>query len=111
MMKTWNKKFYQSRAWQECRESYLQKQQFICERCGEIAKIAHHKTKLTPENIHDPYISLAYENLEALCQTCHNTEHHASPKVRRYAFCAAGEIIYPPHSESRTERPQTETAP
>lgn len=84
-------------------------QQNICEKCGEIAKIVHHKTHLTPENIADPFISLAHENLEALCQTCHNREHHETPKALPYAIDGAGNIVYPPRSESRTADPQTET--
>ena len=107
-MKEWNKDFYQSRLWQECRESYLITQNYICERCGEIAKIVHHKTLLTPENTHDPHITLAHENLEALCQTCHNAEHHGKPKAQRYAFDEAGNVVHSPLSESRPAAPQTE---
>jgi 5-methylcytosine-specific restriction endonuclease McrA len=95
-MKEWNKTFYQSRAWRECRESYLILQNYICERCGEIAKIVHHKIYLTPINIHDPYITLAHDNLEAVCQDCHNIEHHGQYKPSRYAFDSAGNIILPP---------------
>jgi 5-methylcytosine-specific restriction endonuclease McrA len=99
-MKDWNKEFYQSNLWQKCRESYLITQNHICERCGEIAKIVHHKTYLNPANITDLNITLSHENLEALCQTCHNTEHHkAEPKAGRYTFDTAGNIIPPPITE------------
>jgi len=95
-MKEWNKKFYQSKQWRNCRKSYLITQNYICERCGEIAKIVHHKTYLTPENITDPSITLAHDNLEALCQPCHNTETFGNPKAQRYAFDAAGNMTRPP---------------
>ena len=110
-MKEWSKDFYQSKAWQDCRESFLISRNFICERCGNIAKIVHHKAYITPKNISDPYITLAHDNLEALCQNCHNAEHRkAAPKAARYTFDATGDIVYPPQSERGPLCPQTETA-
>ncbi|MUT97757.1 MAG: HNH endonuclease [Subdoligranulum sp.] len=58
---------------------------YLCERCSTpddpvTAKIAHHKTYLTKQNINDPYIALSWDNLEALCQDCHNKEHHRNDK-------------------------------
>jgi len=75
-MKPWAKKFYKSKAWQDCRDAYIKSVFGLCERCGAGAKIIHHKTELTPENINDPNITLNWENLEAVCQDCHNTIHH-----------------------------------
>jgi 5-methylcytosine-specific restriction endonuclease McrA len=75
-MKTWAKAFYKSKQWLTVRDAYMRSQHGLCERCGEPAKIVHHKVWLTPENINDPRISLSWGNLEALCQTCHNEEHH-----------------------------------
>ena len=74
-MKEYAKSFYKSKAWQETRYAYLSSQHFICERCGCPAKIVHHKKYITPANINDPYITLSWDNLEALCQECHNEEH------------------------------------
>lgn len=51
-------------------------QNHICERCGDVAHIVHHKIYITPGNIQSPEITLDWENLEALCQDCHNREHH-----------------------------------
>ena len=95
-MQKWNKHFYQSKAWRDCRESYLILQNYICERCGEIAKIVHHKTYLTPKNISCPYLTLGHDNLEALCQDCHNAEHHGKPKAYRYVFDEWGNVLRPP---------------
>lgn len=41
-------------------------------------------------------ITLCWDNLEALCQDCHNKEHHAkNVRAKRYAFTADGELIPP----------------
>lgn len=76
-MKAWAEQFYNSDAWRACREGFLQSKGYLCERCSTpdnpvVAKIAHHKIYLTKENINNPYIALSWDNLEALCQDCHN---------------------------------------
>jgi len=72
----------------------MQAQNYICERCGDIAEICHHKVYLTPENIDDPDISLNWELLEAVCQTCHNLEHHSQGIIREgLSFDSEGNII------------------
>jgi 5-methylcytosine-specific restriction enzyme A len=76
MAKTWAKKFYASKAWKLCRESYIAKVHGLCERCEGVGKILHHTEYLTPENITDPNVSLNHDKLEYLCQDCHNREHH-----------------------------------
>lgn len=100
-MKAWAEQFYNSDAWRDCREAFLQSKDYLCERCATpddpiVAKIAHHKVYLTKENINDPYISLSWGNLEALCQDCHNKEHHKSQRKKRYTFDADGNIVIPP---------------
>jgi len=97
-MKAWAERFYASKVWKDCREAFLQSKGFLCERCSETtnpmpAKIAHHKTHLTPENINDPHVSLSWSNLESLCQDCHNKEHHGSSETTRYIFGKNGEVI------------------
>ena len=93
-MKAWAKEFYTSRSWIDTRAAYMLSQQWICERCGEPAKICHHKTWLTQKNISNPYISLNWNNLEALCQDCHNKEHHRRDKANRYKFDEHGNILH-----------------
>ena len=56
-------------------------------RTGEIV---HHKIELTPENIHDPSISLSHDNLRAVCRECHAQEHGARP--RRYKVDDFGRV-------------------
>ena len=51
-----------------------------CERCaarGEVTAGAevHHKKRLNKYNITDPNITLNYDNLELLCERCHQIEH------------------------------------
>lgn len=92
-MKAWAKSFYFSKGWADTRDAYLLSQQYICERCGEPAKIVHHKTCLTPDNIQDLYVALGWDNLEALCQDCHNKEHHRNERQGRYSFDAYGNVV------------------
>lgn len=96
-MKEWAEWFYTSDSWKQIRAAYMNDQNDICERCGKPAKICHHRTWLTQDNINDPLVALGWDNLEALCQTCHNQEHHKKSAPRRYSFAADGTILYPPH--------------
>lgn len=68
--------FYHSKAWRKCRDAYFRYKYGLCERCGGPGKIVHHKKYLTPVNVNDPDVSLNWDNLELLCQDCHNKEHH-----------------------------------
>ena len=99
-MKPWAESFYASKLWEETRTAYLAHVHGLCERClkdgaAVPAKIVHHKVYLTPRNINDPNITLCFDNLEALCQDCHNREHHRKERVRRYRVDAAGRVIPP----------------
>lgn len=104
-MKPWAEKFYSSEDWKKTRLSYLDTQLHLCERCSTIenpipAKIVHHKTYLTRSNINDPNISLNHDNLEALCQDCHNKEHHKEESKLKYKFDEDGNIIaHSPHKK------------
>lgn len=69
------KEFYNSTAWRRLSRAFLLSKNYICERCGQPAAIAHHKIHLTAANIDNPKISMNPANLEALCLDCHNKEH------------------------------------
>lgn len=43
-------------------------------------------------------VTLCWDNLEALCQDCHNKEHHKQERHKRYRFDENGGIL-PPISE------------
>lgn len=68
---------------------------YICERCGNTAVIVHHKTYITPNNINDPNITLNWDNLEALCATCHQHEHFINTQVTAegLAFDSSGNLV------------------
>lgn len=90
------KEFYLSTAWRSCREAYLKKKGYLCERCLKKglynpAIVVHHKRHITPENLKDPRITLSFDNLEALCWSCHETEHKG--KKRRYTVDREGHVI------------------
>lgn len=82
-MKDFAERFYKSKRWQRCRDSYLKLRNGICERCGEAGNIVHHKIRLTVKNIHNPRITLCFDNLELLCIDCHNKEHADDMKSGR----------------------------
>lgn len=114
-MKPFAAKFYKSKRWQACRLAYFKNQNGICERCGQAGKIVHHKVHLTAQNIHNPRIALSFDNLELLCQDCHNKEHtddmqfgrskKKKPKQNsRYSIDANGKILPPVKNQNTPDR-------
>lgn len=76
MAKPYAKSFYNSKAWKGCRASYIATiYDKMCERCHrELGYIVDHIKEITPENIHDPNITLNHSNLQYLCVECHNVK-------------------------------------
>ena len=96
-MKDYARQFYNSKQWERTRKAYAQSVDGLCERCIRKGiyvpgKIVHHKTYLTESNIRNESISLSFDNLELLCQDCHNAEHHRVNDTR-YKFDEYGNII------------------
>ena len=96
MSKAFARKFYSSQAWVDCREAYKASVGGLCERCKERGlivpgEIVHHKIHLTPDTIHDPAVSLAWDNLELVCRECHAEEHGATRK--RYEIDELGRVV------------------
>lgn len=83
MAKEYSTGFYNSKAWINTRDAFMQSKNFICERCGSPGKIAHHKSYITPLNINNPVVTLNWDNLECLCQECHNQEHSRKPATAK----------------------------
>lgn len=105
-MQPWAKPFYKSKAWRQCRDAFSISRHGICERCGAPGYEVHHKEYLTPINIGDPAVTLAWENLELLCPTCHSKEHNAAPLTADgIAFDADGNVIYTPPGEAVPRTP------
>lgn len=96
-MKEFARAFYKSAAWQRASKVYMQQHNYICERCGKPAAICHHKKYLNPANIRDCSVSLNPDNLECLCQECHNREHSAARNVTGFvtgvAFDEQGNVV------------------
>ena len=91
--------FYSSWVWVKCRKAYTTSKSGLCERClarGLIVPGAevHHKTRLTPDNVNNPDISLNWDNLELLCTACHKAEHTAAHKQgKRWTVDEMGRVI------------------
>jgi len=88
----WARQFYSSAQWKRCRNGYLQYRRGMCERClGKgiitMGTEVHHKVHLTPENVSDPSVSLNWDNLELLCERCHDEAHRST---RRYTVGSDG---------------------
>ncbi len=75
MAKDYAKSFYTGKKWRSCRESFMISKGYICEECEEVATICHHKTYINESNITDPNITLNWDNLQSVCQECHNRIH------------------------------------
>ena len=87
--------FYHSRAWKRLSRAFLLSRNYICERCGKPAEVAHHRKYLTAANVLDPDVSLNPANLEALCMDCHNAEHfgQGGATAAGLAFDDNGDIV------------------
>lgn len=117
--------FYKSPAWIKNRKSYLMRvidtplgpcPPGMCERCFERgklspAKVVHHKTHLSPQNIGDPSVTLSFDNMQRLCQDCH-AEVHSDTEPSRITFNEDGTIAGPTSDDSFEARLQrlTETS-
>jgi len=85
MAQEFAKKFYNSKAWRECRASYIISVNHLCEHCLRDGKhvpgyIVHHIKHLSPLNINNPDITLNHDNLEYVCKECHEVIHYGKPK-------------------------------
>ena len=70
-------RFYHTAQWKKISRAYMQMQNYVCERCGGVGTICHHRRYLTPQTVKDFSLSLNFDNLECLCMNCHNKEHFA----------------------------------
>jgi len=71
------KKFYNSKTWKLCRQSFIADRVSIdggmCQQCKErLGYIVDHKKEITPDNINNPDVTLSNENFQYLCLDCHN---------------------------------------
>lgn len=85
--------FYHGMPWRRTQKAYIESQQRVCERCGDMAELVHHKIHLTPQNINDPDIALGWDNLQALCRRCHAEVHGNSACANGLRFDDAGNLV------------------
>ena len=97
MNKDYAKVFYHSKKWKDINRAYMISKNYICERCGSLARIVQHKKYITPNTINDPDITLNWSNLEALCMNCHTNEHLKSEICsNEVRFTDNGDLIKSP---------------
>ena len=87
--------FYTGKEWRSLCWLLRLKANNRCQRCNaEILDIkyliGHHKIELTPDNIHNPSIALNPDNIEMICQTCHNKEHRRFGTYERQVYIVWG---------------------
>lgn len=93
--------FYITWKWRKCRAAFAKSKGNLCERCLKRGVIqpgskerpleVHHKVPLTADNINDPNIALAWDNLMLLCKDCHDEEK--AHKTKRWRIGADGRVI------------------
>ena len=84
-------KFYNSRRWRKVSRLYMASRHYICERCGGLGVICHHRRPITGADIGDLDKTIGQANLECLCLACHNEAHGG--RYRRVIFDDAGRVV------------------
>ena len=92
--------FYTSKDWIAFRKILIDYRtdsngEIICARCGlPIYKkydiIAHHKIKLTEDNVNDVNVTLNPDNVELIHFKCHNKEHQRYDGYKKYVYIVHG---------------------
>lgn len=99
------KKFYNSKAWRDCRESYIYTVHGLCEHCDGPGYIVDHIKEIDINNINNPEITLNHENLQYLCTPCHNKKTFRKHESIRegFGFDEEGNLIslMPPLKKSK----------
>jgi 5-methylcytosine-specific restriction endonuclease McrA len=80
---------YQTSEWKKSRRFVMIRSNGLCERCmkkGKIkpGKIVHHKKWLTDENKTNWNIAYDPDNLEYICNDCHEEEHDRSIGLQKF---------------------------
>jgi 5-methylcytosine-specific restriction endonuclease McrA len=109
-VKEFAKRFYQSKAWQQCRNGYFLSQLGVCERCGGAGRIVHHRKYITPANINNPAFAVDFRNLELLCDACHQKEHQNTRNTAEsVVFDSNGDVIQSPRPLKKENAAKTTT--
>lgn len=92
------KSFYNSKKWKDLRLYIRESRHWTCEECGGYGDQVHHIIEITPENINNPDITLNENNLQLLCEECHNAKRRMDKDIEvGLRFDEFGNLIkYPP---------------
>ncbi len=105
MARDFAKKFYNSKEWYKTRSMYAKSKLYLCEKCGRPVVIGrkadegraqghvHHKIWLNENNINDAHITLGLDNLQLLCEDCHNKVHNSGERRREVMLDSLGRVI------------------
>ena len=101
MAKPFAKKFYASKAWKDCRASFISYRITIdggeCQKCHKTqGYIVDHKIELTPVNINDVSVTLNHKNFNFLCLKCHNLKTFGSGEsytIKGLKFDEEGDLV------------------
>ena len=77
----YSQKFYNSKAWRECAKMVRETHHYICQECNNYGNQVHHIKEITPDNITDPNITLNKDNLQLLCEECHNSKRRTHKDI------------------------------
>ena len=102
MAQAWAMALYQSKAWRDLRQALIIERGLRCEQCGKLVSnpsemIGDHIHELTPDNVHDPAIALNPDNVQLICEDCHNKKHKRFGHNSKAVF-----IIYGPPCSGKT---------
>lgn len=82
--KAWQKKFYNGDEWKKIRNRIRKKYRMKCCHCHKLIRgrsIVDHIIEVTPDNKFDRNITMNEDNLQLLCQDCHNTKTFKSKEI------------------------------
>lgn len=93
----YSKPFYNSVAWKKLRLYICESRHWTCEECGDYGDQVHHIQEITPDNINDVNITLNEDNLQLLCEECHNAKRKKDKDVNEeLKFDEYGNLYKPP---------------
>lgn len=94
----YSKPFYNSKKWKDLRLYVCESRHWTCEECGDYGDQVHHIIEITPNNINDPDVTLNENNLQLLCEECHNGKRRICTDIEDgLRFDEFGNLVkYPP---------------
>ena len=97
------KPFYNSKKWKDLRLMVCQTRHWTCDECGEYGDQVHHIIEITPDNIDDPNVTLNENNLQLLCEECHNSKRREVKDIEDgLKFDENGDLIKSPLFETKS---------